>query len=390
MALVMVMLVGAGLMLRSFYRLLAVNPGMNPENILTMQIWLPESRYEASSRVAAFYKEALQRIRALPGVESASAINFLPLSGWGDLVSCSIEDRARLAPGEQPIAQYRVVDPHYFHTLDIPILQGRLFTDQDADRASGVVIINETLARHYWSDESPLGKQIRLSFPTAHAPWRPQPNNAPLTIVGVAGDVREFGLGEPPSPQLYLPYVQNPSRLMRLVVRTTSEPTSLVASVRQAVWAVDKNQPISEVKSMERFVAESVMRRRFNLVLLSLFAALALILAAVGIYGVIAHAVSQRTREIGIRLALGARVSDVLRMVFGEGVKLTLIGVGVGLCGALAATRVLASFLFGVSASDPLTFISVSLILLAVALLACYLPARRATKVDPMAALRYE
>ena len=392
-ALATVLLLGAGLMLRSFDKLIAVEPGFDPENVLTMQVWLPESKYTDGNKIAAFYQQTLERIRQVPGVKSASGINFLPLSGWGDVTGFAIEGRAAPLPGQEPGAEYRVIDGDYFRVMGIPLLKGRPFDDQDRDEARGVALINETMATRYWPGEDPLGKRIRPDFPKTRTPWRPRAGNAWLTVVGVAGDVKEvkeLGPIDETPPEFYLPCPQNPSALMRLIVRTDAEPTNLVSAIRHEVLAADKDQPVTEIKSMKQFVSESVFRPRVNTILLSVFATVALILAVVGIYGVISYSVMQRTREVGIRLALGAQTRDVLAMVVRQGMKLSLAGIGIGVAGAFALTRVMRTLLFGVSASDPLTFVVVALLLAAMSLVACYVPARRAGKVDPMVALRCE
>ncbi len=355
-----------------------------------MQVWLPESKYPDRSRIADFYQQTIERIRSVPGVESASAINFLSLSGWGDLTPFALEGYIAPRQSEGLIAEYRVIDPDYFRTMGIPLLQGRAFTEQDRDEAQGVVLINETMARRYWPHESPLGKRLQPAFPQTKTPWRPASRNTWLTIVGVVGDVKELSLMDEPQPEFYLPFRQNPSALMRLVIRSAAEPASLIPAIRHAVLAVDNNQPVTEIKSMRQWITESVFARRTNMFLLGLFASVALILAAVGIYGVMSYTVSQRTHEIGVRLALGAQSKDVLRLVVGQGMRLVLIGVLIGIAAASALMRLMSNWLYGVSATDPATFVVIALLLASIALLACYLPARRAIKVEPMVALRYE
>jgi len=389
-ALAMVLLLCAGLMIRSFGKLLAVEPGFDPENVLTMQVWLPESRYAEGTKIARFYQQALERIRTLPGVKSTSAVDFLPSSGWGDITGFALEGRAAPSPGQEPVAQYRVIDGDYFRVMGIPLLKGRPFDEQDRDEAHGVAIINEAMARRYWPGDDPIGQRIRPAFPETKAPWHPKAGMAWLTVVGVAQDVKELGLIDETLPEFYLPYLQNPSALMRLVVRADAQPMDLVSGIRREVLAVDKDQPVTEIKSMKQFLSESVFRRRFNTILLGLLAAVALILAVVGIYGVMSYSVTQRTREVGIRMALGAQSRDVLRLVLWRGLALTLAGVGIGVAGAFALTHLMSSLLFGVSATDPMTFVLISLLLIGVALVACLVPARRAAKVDPMVALRYE
>jgi putative ABC transport system permease protein len=389
-ALALVLMVGAGLLLKSFHRLLAVDPGIQPENLLTMQLWLPESKYKEDFQVAAFHQQTLERVRTLPGVRAASAINFLPLSGWGDGTGVALEGRAPRSPGDGFSVQYRVIDADYFRAMGVALMRGRAFTERDRADAEPVVIINETMARQHWLGEEPIGKRLRPIFPATGTPWRPLSSDAWLTIIGVARDVKEFGLGEGPAPQIYLSSLQHPSRLMRLVVRTASEPLTVAAAVERAVQAVDKDQPVTEIKTMEQFIAESVSRRRFNLWLLGIFAAIALVLAVAGIYGVMAYSVSARTRELGIRLALGARDADVLRLVLREGATLIVAGLALGLPAAWAALRILQSQLYDMSTTDPATFAVVALVLAGVALAACWIPARRAMRIDPLVALRYE
>ncbi len=389
-ALAIMLLVAAGLTIKSFMKLLEVNPGLNPRNILTMQVWLPESKYPDGHQVASFYREALLRIGALPGVQSASATDFLPLSGWGDHSDFAIEGQPPPEPGHEPVSDYRVIDPNYFRTMQVPLKKGRFFSHADGAVSPGVAIINETLARRYWPHDNPIGKRLRPLFPAAKAPWRPESNNSWLTIVGVVGDVRDQALTDDPSPEILLPCSQNPSRLMRLVIRTTAEPLSLASAVRHELLALDKDQPVMDIKTLEQFISESVFRPRLNLFLLGIFAGLALTLAALGIYSVTSYSVVRRRHEIGIRMALGAGRRDVVKLVMGQGFRLTLAGVAIGLVGGLALTRFLASLLFAVRPTDPTTFIAVSILLAVVSLLASYVPARRAMKVDPMVALRYE
>ena len=355
-----------------------------------MQVWLPESKYADGNRIATFYQQALERIRQRPGVKSASAVNFLPLSGWGDVTGFAVDGRAAPPPDQEPVVQYRVIDGDYFLVMGIPLMKGRVFDERDRDEAHGVTIINETMARRYWPGEDPIGKRIRPSFPEAKAPWQPKSGNPWLTVVGVARDVKEIGPTAETSPEFYLPCLQNPSALMRLVVRADTGQTDIVSSIRREILAVDKDQPVIEIKSMKQFFSESAFRRRFNTILLALFAAVALILAVVGIYGVMGYAVTQRTREVGIRMALGAQPHDVLGLVLRRGLALTVVGVGIGVAGAFALTRLMSGLLFGVSATDPMTFVLIAMLLTAVALGACFVPARKATKVDPMVALRYE
>jgi putative ABC transport system permease protein len=336
--------------------------------------------------MAAFYQQTLQRIQSEPEVQSASAVNFLPLTNFGDATRLTIEGHSVL--GQETTASYRVIDPNYFRTLSIPLLRGRYFTEQDNDESHGVVMINQTMARRYWPDENPIGKLIKPQFPVGNVPWRPVTTNTWLAIVGVVGDVKETGVNAEQSAEIYLPYLQNPSSLMNLLVRSKSDPLRLVPSVRRQVLAVDRDQPIYNIKTMENVLSQSVATPQVITSLLTIFAAIALLLAAIGVYGVMSYSVAQRTHEVGVRMALGAQQQHVLRMILGHGLRLVLVGVGLGVMVAFLVTRVISNLLFGVSATDPQVFVGVPLLLIAVALLATYFPARRALKVDPIVALR--
>lgn len=389
-ALAMILLVGAGLMIRSLLKFVDVQLGFNPENLVTMQVWLPESRYADGQTIATFYQEALDNIRQIPGVHSATAIDFLPSSGWGDLTAFEIEGRAEPDPEQELVIQYRVIDFDYFRVMGIPLTEGRPFTTADREGSNGVVIINDAMARRFWPGQDPLGNRIRTAFPKVNAPWRPKSSNAWLTVIGIARGVKEIGPSYESEPELYLPYLQNPSALMRLVIRGGAENADLSSGVRREVLAVDKDQPVTDIKSMNQILSESSFRRRLITLLLGIFAGLALVLSSIGIYGLMRFSVTQRTRELGIRIALGARPRDTLRVVMARGLTLTLVGVLIGAVGSFALTRLMSNLLFGVSASDPLTFATISLILTGVALGACLMPARKAMRVDPMTALRHE
>jgi putative ABC transport system permease protein len=380
----LVLLIGAGLLINSFLRLRSVDPGFSVNNLLTMKVELPPRKYPDQARRSAFYTELLRRIEALPGVKSAAVTNWIPLVSQGDSIGITIEGRPAPPPGKEAIVVTRVVSPDYFPTMGIQLLRGRQFDErQDRHESPAAAVISETMARRFWPGEDPTGKRISQGTPESPDDW--------MTIVGVVKDVRQFGLDAEPKPQMYLLYAQAdffaPSHL---VISTNVEPRSLTATVRSTVWEIDKDQPVSNISTMEDVLSESIARQRFSMLLLVIFAAVALVLAAVGIYGVMSYSVAQRTREIGIRMALGAQRSDVLKLAVGQGLKLVLIGVLIGLAGALILTRVMASLLFGVSATDPITLTSISLMLICVAVLASYIPARRATRVNPLVALRYE
>ncbi|HEV2668208.1 MAG TPA: ABC transporter permease, partial [Blastocatellia bacterium] len=377
-ALSRVLVIGAGLLIRSFMQVRAVDPGFAPENVLTMSFSLPQKKYPEKNQVANFYQEVLQRVETAPGVEAAGLIAGLPLSGSTSTWGFTTEAKPQPALEEALEATYRVISSGYFGALKIPLFRGRDFASADNESAPGVVIINETMARRFWPNEDALGKRIKLGSPEPQRAW----DGLWLTIIGVVGDVRADGLEDEVRPEMYLSYLQNPwrglpsrpymtlvGRTMSLVARGEAEPASLTASLRQAVAAVDKNQPVTVVATLESLLAASLAERRFNLSLLSIFAAVALALAVIGLYGVMSYGVSQRTAEIGLRMALGAQESDVLRLVIGQGMKLALAGVLIGLGGAMALTRWLNTLLFEVSATDPLTFALIALLLTFVALL---------------------
>jgi putative ABC transport system permease protein len=386
LAMALVLLVGAGLMIKSFIRLLDVPKGFNPDGLLTLFLRPGYDKYpQGSPQRIAYYQEALARVQGLPGVQSACLTSFLPLSGPTVILPLQIEGRPPFEQGKEPIVDANHISPEYFQTMGIPMRAGRQFSAHDGSEAPKVVIINETLARRFFPNENPIGQRLI-----------PAPNQK--TIVGVVGDTRHHGLDQETRPEVYLPYVQRPDDMMslRLVARVASDqnnPTglsSLAAAIRNQVRAIEPNEPISQVITMNEHLSDSVARRRFQMLLLSVFAAVALVIAAVGIYGVISYGVSQRTQEIGIRMALGAQASDVLQMVVLRGMSLALIGVALGLAAALALTRVMRTLLFEVSTTDPGTFALIALLLVGVALLASYIPARRATKIDPLQALRHE
>jgi len=384
------LLIGAGLMLRSSLLLQNIDRGINLKNVLTMQISLPQERYSTTQQMATFYQRALQRIQSEPGVQSASAVNFLPLTDLGDATTLTIEGGNPPVPGHEITVSYRVIDQNYFRTMDIPLLRGRYFTEQDNDELHGVVMINQTMARRYWPDQNPVGRRLQPHFPAVKVPWRPESSNTWLTVVGVVGDVKEDGLNDQTSAEIYVPYLQNPSSLMNLLVRSTSDPLRLVPSVRSQVLAVDEDQPVYNINTMENVFSQSIAAPQVITLLLTTFGAVALMLAAIGVYSVMSYSVAQRTHEVGVRIALGAQRRHVLKMIVGQGLKLVLVGVALGVTTAFAVTRVISNLLFGVTATDPLIFVVVPLLLVVIAMLASYVPARRALKVDPMIALRNE
>jgi putative ABC transport system permease protein len=380
-ALSLVLLIGAGLMIRSFWKLQNINPGFETSNSMTMSIALPWIRYSEPYQRLAFVDRAMEQIRAVPGVVSVGITTKIPLTGGGSTQPFSVEGRPTAAIAEQPMAQTRYISPDYFQAIGIPLRQGRFFNDHDRDNSVPVVIISEAMARRFWPGENPIGRRLTPSF---HS------EQGPREVVGVVGDVKTKGLDVDASAMMYLPYKQAPLPFMSFVVRTASNPESLVQPVSKAIYSIDKEQALTDVQTMEQVLAKSLSGRRFNMTLLLTFAGVALLLAAVGVYGVMNYTVMLRRRELGIRLALGAKTMDVLRLVLGQGLMLTLIGVGAGLIAAYALTRLMASLLYGVTATDYLTFASVSAVLIAVGLAASYVPARRATKVNPTIALRAE
>lgn len=382
-ALSLVLLVGAGLMMSSFVRLQSVAPGFDSESMLTMKMWLPGSKYPHSQQQTEFFQQVIDRVKAVPGVQSISVIQDLPLRRNRMSFEFSVENRDMPPPGEKQSAAYRVIGPDYFQVMKIPLIAGRDFSERDNRRSTPVLIINQTMAHQYWEDEDPIGKRMR--FGGDDAPW--------YEIVGVVGDIKHMGLDEEEGPAIYQPHAQKTFdflRWMTLVVRTDTDPMNLAGTIHAQVQTVDKDQPVYEIAAMKDILSQSVSKPRFAMLLLGLFAFVALLLGAVGIYGVLAFTVTGSTREIGIRMALGASSKEVYRLVLGQGLRLVIAGVGFGLIGAFALTRFLSSLLFDIQATDPLTFASISLLLVVIAMLACYFPARRATKVDPMVALRCE
>ena len=380
------LVIGAGLLIKSFWRLQNVDPGFRPQRVLSLSLTLPFAKYTKPEQINQFFNQLHGGVSNLPGVQAAAIAYDHPLqTNWID--SFEIEGRTAPANGGGLSANFNPIGPDYFVTVGAPMVRGRQFTAQDDQDHPGVVIVNEAFVRHYFPNEEPLGRRLKLGPPARI--WREQRLTS-FEIVGVVRDVKSAGLQADTEPTYYVPANQAPLQDMSLLVRTTTEPTSIVPALRQTVWSIDPNQPISNVSTMEQIVSESIGQPRLNMTLMALFGALALILAAVGIYGLLSYTVTQRTREMGIRMALGAQVSDVLGLVLKQGMALALIGEAIGLAGALALTRLIRGLLFGVTPTDATTFIAVVGVLTTIALLACYLPARRATKVDPLKALRYE
>jgi putative ABC transport system permease protein len=382
-ALSLILLVGAGLLIKSFLRLQDVKPGFNPENLLAAELVLPTAKYAENQQVVNFYDQLLQQLAQQPGVQGAAATSTLPLSGGGDVIAFSVEGHTRSSTERVPDAEARIVSPDYFRTLQIPLRSGRLLDERDNADAPRAVVVSETLARKYFPGEDPVGKRITFGNPQS-------PDVQWFQVVGIVADVRQSGLDEEPYAQVYRSYKQSPRRGLTLIVRTAGPPLDMLNMLNSQIRALDRQQPLYNARTVEQVLRDSIARPRFNMLLITILAAVAMILATVGIYGVISYMVTQRTHEIGIRMALGARPFDVLRMVLRQGLWIALLGVGTGLVAAFALTRLLSSLLYDVRPTDALTFASVSLLLTAVVLLACYIPARRATRVDPMVALRYE
>jgi putative ABC transport system permease protein len=382
LALSLVLLNGAGLLLKSFLRLQSVDAGFRPDHLLTMRISLPEAKYSRPEQVRAFFRDVLDRVSKLPGVQAAGAVSALPLSGSGSSGTTTMDTHAVPPDAASPEADWRVVTPGYFQAMGIALIGGRYFDDRDNDQSPPVAVVDETLAKTYWPNEEAVGKRLHLGGTGSTAPW--------MTVVGVVRHVRYHTLEAQSRVEVYWPEAQRAAQSLSLAIRTASDPHSLAATVQKEVRAVDPEQPVFQVRTLEELLEGSMARRRLSTLLLSIFAGAALLLAAVGIYGIMAYWVNQRSHEIGIRMALGARQQDVLRLVVGQGVLLTLVGVGLGMGGAFGLTRLMSNMLYGVRPSDPLTFAAGALLLMGVAILASYIPARRATKVDPMVALRYE
>ncbi len=386
-AISLVLLIGAALALESLARLTMVKPGFDTQNVLTFAVSLPRQKYDTAAKRTAFFDQAISRVSAIPGVEQAAIIDTLPLREGSDILF-SIEGGTGVASAGQPLdAEIRIVSPDYFRALRIPLISGREFTAADNASGAPVVVINQTMARMFWPGKDPIGQQIWIGKPMGPAQSEP----APRRVIGIVGDVRESTLGDLPGQGMFIPYTQTKwNDSASFLLRTRAAAALSLPEIRSALHDVDPGEPLTHVESMEQVVSGSLNDWRFHAILLGIFGALAVLIAAVGVYGVISYSVAQRTHEIGIRLALGAQRRSVLRLVVGQGLKLACIGIVIGIAAAFALTRLMSSLLFGVSATDPLTFACVAILLVLVAMLACYIPARRAMRVDPMIALRYE
>lgn len=380
-AIALVLLIGATLLMKSFVRLLEVQPGFNPERVLTLELQLanlPPSRYESQDEQTKFFEQLFARLQSLPGVENAGGVLSLPLSGAFESTDVILEEQPTAA-GTRPEADYTIVTPTYFSTLQIPLLQGRQFSAPDKKDAPQVIIINDILAARIWPGQDSIGRRLRVGF-----------EREQREVIGVVGSIKQTTLDAQARPAMYLPHAQAPTNGLTVLVRTKGEPMAIAAAVREQVRAIDKDVPVTQVQTMEKVLGASVAQPRFSMLLVGLFAGLALVLSTVGICGVMAYSVSRRAHEIGVRMALGAGAGQVLKLVLKDGMSLAFAGIALGLLGAFALTRLMESLLFGIGAKDPLTFASVAVFLAVVAFMACYIPARRATKVDPLIALRNE
>ncbi|MBA2242140.1 MAG: ABC transporter permease [Chthoniobacterales bacterium] len=375
----LVLLIGAGLMIRSFMQLQSVETGFRPENVLTMRVQLPRTKYKEPHQIVDFFKQAQDRIAAVPGVQAIGAISYLPLTGPAARDAFKIVGQPEPAPGQENPTEVRVITPTYFQAMGIPLLKGRLLDERDG-KEPRVLLINETLARKYFPNDDPIGKRIEVT-------WG---EGGPDEIVGVVGDIKEGALDKEPEAAVYWPHSREPYSGMALIVRTAGDAARFGAAVQKEIRGLDPDQPIADLRTMKQVISKSIARPRFNTLLLTIFAGVALVLASVGLYGVMNYSATQRTHEVGIRMALGATRADIMRLVVGNGMLLTLVGIGIGVVASWGLTRVMQSFLFGVGATDAVTFIAVSGLLILVALVANYIPARKATRVNPVIALRYE
>jgi putative ABC transport system permease protein len=380
MALALALLIAAGLSVRSFLSLINVDPGLKADNVVTAELFLSPVKYLQVDQRATFYQQVLQRVGALPGVEAISLTDSLPLTGADLSTTVNLEGQPKPLPGDEKRASYRVVSPNYFQTMSIPLLQGRDFSEQDSPTGTHYVVVNQAFAREFLGGQEAVGKRLANGY---------EEGEAPREIIGVVGDVRHFGLEADAKPEIYVPYVQNPGFFMYLAVRGRTDPNNLIAAIRRHIQAIDKDQPLANIKPMGQIVSDSVAQRRLSMVLLVIFSGIALVLAAVGIYSILAYSVIERTHEIGIRMALGAQRRDILKLILKQGMRLVLLGSIFGLFVAYLLTRVTSNMLYGISTSDPGTFVAASVLLAAVALMACYISAQKATRLDPMAAIRY-
>ena len=379
MALALILLIGAGLLIKSFLILWQVEPGFNPHNVITMAISPSPPKYNTQRDFVILCQRVLEQVKSTPGVDAVGVVNQLPFSGRNLGLNFTVGGQPPVKPEDTASANFRLVSPGYLQAMGIPLKRGRDFNDHDTRDSTPVALINETLAKHYFANEDPIGKQLNI-----------EGQQAPREIVGIIGDVKQIKLDAEVKSEIYVPFFQIAVPAMNIVVRTTTDPGSMTSAVLQQISRVDPDQPVYQVKTMDEYLGESMAQRRLSTVLLGVFAALALILAALGVYGMMSYLVSQRTREIGVRMALGARQLDILKLVVRHGMWLSILGIAVGVAAALLLTRIMTSSLYGISASDPLTYLGISALLALIALLACLIPARRALKVDPIIALRYE
>ncbi len=380
MALALVLLIGAGLLLESFRRVSSLSPGFDADHALTLELALPTARYPESTQQAEFFRAVLEKLAALPGVEAAGASTCVPLAGADEIYSIVLDGRPEVAPSDLPSANYYAVSADYFRALGIPLRRGRYFTERDTATAPKVAIVDESFARRHFAGQDPLGQRLRIGNAGA----------VPREIVGVVGPVTHYALESGPTIAMYEPYLQQPQEAMAVVLRSSIDPVSLTSAARRAVLEVDPAQPVYDVRTMDQVIASSLADRKLPMLLLVVFAGVALLLAAIGLYGVVSYAVVQRTHELGVRMALGARRADVVRLVLSHGLGLALAGVGIGLCASVLVTRATTRLLFGIAPTDPIVYGALSLVLVGVALVASLVPARRATRLDPLAALRSE
>jgi putative ABC transport system permease protein len=382
-ALALVLLVGAGLLIKSLNRLNSVDPGFDPNQLMTMRVNLPSRKYDSEAKIVTFFQRAVEQLRTVPGVETVGAINYVPFGGPHSGTNIQIEGQPELPPGQRLATGIVVTDANYFEAMRIPLRRGRLFTAQEATEMRHVVVVNEAFARENFPGQDPLGKRVTINM-------KDDDENVPTEIIGIVGDNKHKGLDTEIEPMAFWPHPELVTSSMTLILRTRGEPTSVATAARNVIQGLDPDQPIGEVNTMQGLMATSVARSRFNTILLTVFSVVALVMAAVGIYGVMSYSVQQRTHELGIRLALGAQQRDVLKLIVKQGIALGLIGVASGLLASFGLTRLMTSLLFEVTATDTRTFAAVAAGLFAIVLIACYIPARRATKVNPLVALRYE